>query len=429
MVLLFVCMAHHLSLFGMPSLAATLSCVAQPSSRIAVFNLHCKNLQLLQDPQTSSHRLALSRVPSFPRSLRSSVSVATCVSGPFLVSVNSAAFEHGLTSNRWVFVAEAFSNSMATIAHVVFLSKCSSLCYFVISGISIDPNRAPTTTKSSSNHVSSCLSLPSGAATSRVSVLFWTPCWFLFSIQTFRRCVLSSPSSSSQFTAWCGEGPSNGCETKVLSARHFPRTILCKVGMAKITDLISCTESHDTEPLETFGARGLLMTARCRKESKSLPATDQSWCGYFGLNDHGQDLLLWSTGGRHKMFPPARSRVGSSSEPVVELQDRTTSQREKLDQKKGRRDGNTEQKMALLPFGDCRHPTPEPPNEAPALGQTNGARRPDLKGQANPMAANGQHPPFPTFAPLCPSEKIAEESDNFRPYLELYASVVWPWLQ
>ena len=66
------------------------------------------------------------------------------------------------------------------------------------------------------------------------------------------------------------------------------------------------------------------------------------------MNDHGQDLLLWSTGGRHKLFPPAKSRVGSSSESVVELQDVTTSQREKLDQKKGRHDGNTEEKNKLV---------------------------------------------------------------------------------
>ena len=82
--------------------------------------------------------------------------------------------------------------------------------------------------------------------------------------------------------------------------------------------------------------------------------------------------------------------------------------------KKGKNGKEKKWKMTSLPFGDCRHPTPEPPNEAPALRQTNGARRPDLTGQAQPMAANGQHPPFQ-------KNNFAEEGDNCRPNLDLNA--------
>ena len=52
-----------------------------------------------------------------------------------------------------IFVGVASSKSLATIIRVVFLSKFSSLCSFVISSVPIEPKYALTATRNSSDDV------------------------------------------------------------------------------------------------------------------------------------------------------------------------------------------------------------------------------------------------------------------------------------
>ena len=79
-----------------------------------------------------------------------------------------------------------------------------------------------------------------------------------------------------------------------------------------------------------------------------------------------------------------------------------------------------------LGLSSTKNQTPEPPLNAFALGQTNGAR-PDRTCQVQKKAAHGRHPPLSPFAPKCPShansspENFAEEGHNSTPCLELNA--------
>ena len=85
---------------------------------------------------------------------------------------------------------------------------------------------------------------------------------------------------------------------------------------------------------------------------------------------------------------------------------------EKNEERKRKKRNN--EKMTSVPFGDCRHPTFEPPNEAPALGQTNGARRPDLTRQAQPMAANGHTQSSHRLLPCVHPTKIRVQKNTLR---------------
>ena len=115
------------------------------------------------------------------------------VSGPALfVSVDPNTFVHRLTSGCRNLRRRGSLEIDCTVARVVFLSRVSSLCYFVISSTSITPKYALFVTRNSSDLVSflSVTSQCSGHLT--IIGLLWNPCWLLFSIQTSRGCVLSS---------------------------------------------------------------------------------------------------------------------------------------------------------------------------------------------------------------------------------------------
>ena len=267
----------------MLSLASTSSRIPQPSFRTEV-SLPLRNLQLWRDLQTSSRRPLPSRAPS--RFFDLSQYRYLC---PNLSQETSVPLTMACSLVVGIFVAVAISKSMATVAHVVFLSKFSSLCYLVISNISTTPKYALIATKNSSDHVSSLFvtSQCGGHLTGIFGIAAGSCSQSRRPVGVFSHLPWAHPSSCADSHSW-GFHPSF----------HLFSCIDTAALLAPVSLLLLLQHLHQTLPL-----------VRCRDCGPSIQVCGQQPSAHSGSRISSAHTRSWSVVVvRSSLLPPSLAR-------------------------------------------------------------------------------------------------------------------------